>query len=135
MKIVLKTVTISGSYHRHFDHILAVRKKLLALGLGVLHPPTTVPVNPKKEFVYLKGEESLPPSQIENNRLALINRSDGLVVCDPEGYIGASVLLEIGYAHALKKPVIFTEKPKEFILKVLPFKVGLKNLARINAKD
>jgi len=118
-------VTLSGSFRKHLDYILEIKKKLEIGGVMVLSPRFTVPKTPGVEFVVFQGEEGLPPLELERYHLNSIKNSDALIVCDPNGYVGASALLEIGFAHSLGKRIIFTEKPEEFILNNLPFEVGL----------
>jgi exopolyphosphatase/pppGpp-phosphohydrolase len=118
-------VTISGSFRKHLDYILKVRKQLVEKGVEVLSPRFTEPKNPGEEFVIFGGEEGLTPLQLERHHLDSIAKSDALIVCDPEGYVGASALIEIGYAHCLGKRIIFVEKPEEFMLNTLPSEVGL----------
>jgi hypothetical protein len=91
----------------------------------VLSPRFTTPKTPGVEFVVFQGEEGLSPLELERYHLNSIKNSDALIVCDPNGYVGASALLEIGFTHSLGKRIIFTEKPEEFILNNLPFEVGL----------
>jgi len=57
--------------------------------------------------------------------LKSIINSDALIVCDPDGYAGASTLIEIGFASMLGKRIIFLEKPEEFMLNVFPAETGL----------
>lgn len=46
--------------------------------------------------------------------------SDIVYICNPTGYLGASVMLELGYLLASNKEVIFMEKPSEpIILQIL----------------
>jgi len=118
-------VTISGSFRKHLDYILKIRKQLVEKGVEVLSPRFTEPKNPGEEFVVFGGEEELTPLQLERHHLDSIAKSDALIVCDPEGYVGASALIEIGYAHFLGKRIIFTEKPEEFMLNTLPAEAGL----------
>ncbi len=118
-------VTISGSFRKHLDYILKVRKQLVEKGVEVLSPRFTEPKNPGEEFVVFGGEEGLTPLQLERHHLDSIAKSDALIVCDPDGYVGASALIEIGYAHCLGKRIIFVEKPEEFMLNTLPAEVGL----------
>jgi len=118
-------VTISGSFRKHLDYILEVKNYLESMGAKVLSPRFSKPKNPGDNFVIFEGEEGLSPLQIERYHLSSIEKSDVLIVCDPKGYVGASALLKIGYAHALGKRIIFTEKPEEFILNVLPAEIGL----------
>lgn len=118
-------VTISGSFRKHLEYILKVRKQLVEQGTEVLSPRFTEPKNPGEEFVVFSGEEDMSPLELERHHLHSIEQCDALIVCDPEGYVGASALIEIGYAHALGKRIIFVEKPEEFMLNTLPAEVGL----------
>ncbi|GIW66471.1 MAG: hypothetical protein KatS3mg095_0369 [Candidatus Parcubacteria bacterium] len=118
-------VTISGSFRKHLDYILKIKKELENKGVHILSPRFEEPKNPGEEFVIFSGEEGLSPLELERYHLNSIENSDALIVCSPNGYVGASALLEIGYAHSLGKRIIFTEKPEEFILNQLPHEVGL----------
>lgn len=115
-----RRVTISGSFRKYLEYILKVRKQLVAEGTEVLSPRFTEPKNPGEEFVVFSGEEGMSPLELESHHLHSIEQCDALIVCDPEGYVGASALIEIGYAQSLGKRVIFAEKPEEFMLNILP---------------
>lgn len=120
-----RQVTISGSFRKHLKQILELKKFFLKQGVKVLSLRFTDPKNPGDEFVIFTGEENLTPLELERYHLKSISRSDALIVCDPEGYVGASALVEIGYAQALSKRIIFTEKPNEFKLQIMPAEIGL----------
>lgn len=95
-------VTLSGSFRKHLEEMAKVKKAL-----------------EKKNVIVLNAIGR------EEDNLETIKKSDVLIVCDPAGYVGASALIEIGYAYALGKRIIFTEKPEEFLLNTLPFEIGL----------
>lgn len=121
-------VTISGSFRKHLDYILKIKTELESTGAKVLSPRSTEPKNPGEKFekfVVFSGEEGLSPLALERHHLKSITESDALIVCDPEGYVGASALLEIGFANAIGKRIIFVEKPEEFMLNTLPAEIGL----------
>lgn len=118
-------VTLSGSFRKHLPYILDVKDRLEKTGAIVLSPRFTKPNNPGEEFVVFTGEEGKSPLELERHHLDSIDKSDALVVCDPEGYVGASALIEIGYANSLGKRIIFVEKPQEFMLNTLPCEIGL----------
>lgn len=118
-------VTLSGSFRKHLDYILKIKKELEASGVKVLSPRFIEPKNPGEEFVIFSGKEGLSPLELERYHLNSIINSDALIVCDPDGYVEASALLEIGFAQSLGKRIIFTEKPQEFILNNLPAEFGL----------
>lgn len=61
----------------------------------------------------------------------LLPDADLLYVIDRDGYTGTSVCLEVGFATALKIPVVFSEVPKEDALKALSAgTVTLEDLSR-----
>lgn len=120
-----KYVTISGSFRKHLSYIIKVKEELEKKGTTILSPRFITPKNPDSEFVIFDGEEGLTPLQLERYHLNSITKSDALIVCNPQGYVGASSLIEIGYAQALAKRIIFTEKPEEFMLNTLPAEIGL----------
>ncbi len=121
----LRYATLSGSFRKHLDYILGIKQQLESSGIRILSPRFTEPKNPGETFFVFTGEEGLSPLELERHHLKSIADSDALVVCDPNGYVGASALLEIGYAHALGKRIIFAEKPEEFMLNTLPAEIGL----------
>lgn len=118
-------VTLSGSFRKHLDYILKIKAKLESSGAKILSPRFTEPKNPKETFVIFNGEEGLTPLELERHRLNSIEKSDTLIVCDPEGYVGASALIEIGYANSLGKRIVFMEKPEEFMLNTLPAEIEI----------
>ena len=118
-------ITISGSFRKHLNDILKIKKELETQGTKVLSPRFTEPKNPGEKFVVFAGEENMTPLELENHHLKSIARSDALIVCDPDGYVGSSALIEIGFANSMGKRIIFLEKPKEFMLNTLPAEVGL----------
>lgn len=120
-----RRVTISGSFRKHLEYILKIRHRLIEMGIEVLSPRFIAPQNPGDEFVIFSGEEGMSPLELERHHLHAIEQSDALVVCDPAGYVGASALIEIGYAQALGKRIIFMERPEEFMLNTLPCEIGL----------
>lgn len=120
-----RSVTISGSFRKHLEYILKVRKQFIDKNIQVLSPRFTEPENPGEEFVVFTGEAGLTPLELERHHLDSINKSDALIVCDPQGYVGASSLIEIGYAQSINKRIVFTEKPEEFMLNTLPSEIGI----------
>lgn len=118
-------VTISGSFRKHLDYILKIKSDLEKNCVKVLSPRFIAPQNPGEEFVVFNGEEGQSPLNLERHHLDSISKSDALIVCNPDGYVDASSLIEIGYASSIGKRIIFTEEPEEFMLKTLPHEVGL----------
>jgi len=125
MRQEFRQVTISGSFRKHLTHISKLRRHLVSQNIKVLSPRFIEPKNPNHEFVIFEGEENMTPLELERHHLRAILDSDALIVCNPEGYVGASAMLEIGFSHSHGKRIIFTEVPEEFMLNTLPAEIGL----------
>ena len=70
----------------------------------------------QEDFVILKSDDIKSVKDLEQKHLDAIQKADFLYVCDPGGYIGRSVSMEIGYAHALGRPIYALEKPEDAML-------------------
>ncbi|MBQ1047079.1 hypothetical protein KBX50_01115 [Micromonospora sp. C51] len=76
--------------------------------------------------------------QLTRDFLAKIAKSDAIFVVANGGYAGVSVCIEVGYAVAQGKVVLFSEQPTEFALRALVDTVipieeigpGLRSVAR-----
>ena len=106
-------VVLSGSYRKDFQALRAVYEELLDLGCNVLSPSNVIPEREVDGFVFMKGEESQSPDAIEGRHLDAIQRANFVWLHTPEGYIGPTASLEIGFARALGIPVFSREKVKD----------------------
>ena len=120
-----RRVVLSGSFRKHLEYIINIKHILEEQNTEVLSPRFEELKSSNEEFVVVQGEEELPSLDLERYHLDAIDKCDALIVCSQNGYVGASTLLEIGYAQAIRKRIIFTEMPEEFILQTLPAEVGL----------
>ena len=118
-----QSVTLSGSFRKHLDFINKVKTNLEVQNVKILSPRFAIPKNPGEEFVIFEGEENQSPLELEKHHLDSIKNCDCLVVCNENGYVGASALIEIGFANSLNKNIIFMEKPTEFMLQTLPHQI------------
>ena len=120
-----RSVVLTGSYRKYWSYISKVKQNLLENGVKVLSPRYDTIKNPGADFIEFEGEENMSPLEIMRYHLSMIGSSDALIVCDVDGYVGASTLMEIGYAHGIDKRIIFTEKPEEYSLQIVPAEIGL----------
>lgn len=70
-------------------------------------------------FPNLDGEKNPDAKTLKryaDDCFVAIDSSDALYVFCPNGHIGTSVSLEIGYAHARQLPIIFSEPPTDLSL-------------------
>jgi NTP pyrophosphatase (non-canonical NTP hydrolase) len=98
-------VVLSGSYRKDFEALKATYEELLDLGCSVLSPSSVNAVSEIDGFVYMKGEETQAPGQIESRHLDAIQRAQFIWLHAPEGYVGPTAALEVGFAHAIGVPV------------------------------
>lgn len=125
IKQEFRSVVISGSYRKHLDEISELKEELEKENTHILSPRYKNPINKGEEFIVFDEEEGMSLLEIERYHLNSIDECDALIVCNPGGYVGASVQMEIGFAFAKNKRIIFTEKPSEKILTTMPLEIGL----------
>jgi nucleoside 2-deoxyribosyltransferase len=89
--------------------VLAPDKGWLYIPPQKIHNPTDY------EFRLLPSEEGMSIKEIEDDFLSSVRKSDFLYVVNPEGYIGETVSMEIGFALALDIPVFLQEKMSQFL--------------------
>lgn len=116
-------VTISGSYHKHLDAVLAAREAFSAAGADVLRPSSAEVLEDEGVFVRLEGDPD-DAAAAHGAQLQAIRRSHLLYVVNPGGYSGTNVTLEIGFAGALGVPICFSERPFEPAMEALAAFVG-----------
>ena len=110
-------IVISGSFRRYFDGISETVKAFEALGIEVLSPKASKVINPGEEFAVLETDDTSDPKTLEQRHLDAITAADALYIYNPDGYIGDSSKMELGWAIALGKPVFCKELVADSTLK------------------
>lgn len=118
------TIVISGSFRKHIQGIQEKIREFEALGISVLSPKASKVINPKEEFAILETDDTAEPKTLEQRHLDAIYESDALYIYNPDGYLGASATMELGWALALGKPVYAKETPQDFTLKLFSGKIA-----------
>jgi hypothetical protein len=106
------TTTISGSF-KFKPEIDTIIEEFTGLNVLVLAPekgwlllPTRIHLKFSDEvFKPLPSERDKPIKVVEDEFLSAIKKSDFLYVVCPDGYVGNSSMMEIGFAIALGIPV------------------------------
>ena len=93
----MKTVCICGSF-RHYDGMLALRDTLLAIGASCEWPTTELRRDPRT-----MTEEEAKAAILAH--LQRMDPADLILIYNKDGYVGNSVVMEIGYAYARRKPL------------------------------
>lgn len=112
------TIVVSGSFRKHFKAITEKIREMEKLGIKVLSPKVSKVVNPEDEFVVLETDNTTDPKILEQYHLNAIYKADALYIYNPNGYIGASTTMELGWAMALGKPIYVKEVVEDFTLKL-----------------
>jgi NTP pyrophosphatase (non-canonical NTP hydrolase) len=109
-------VVISGSYRKDFESLRRTFEEFRDLGCKILSPSNVSIVSELDGFVYMKGEETETPENIEDRHLSAIQKANFVWLHTPEGYVGPSAALEVGFAHAAGVPVYARELPNDKVL-------------------
>ncbi len=124
------SVVVSGSFRRYFDGISETVRTFESLGMDVLSPKASRVVNPDEEFAVLETDDTSDPQTLEQRHLDAITAADALYLYNPEGYIGDSSKMELGWAIALGKPVFCKELVADATLKFFCGKVSTPEQAK-----
>lgn len=104
--------TVSGSFNKSLADIFNKVAEFESKGVTILSPRIADVKERRNGFIVLEGDEG-SAADIELSHLGAISHSDFLYVMNPDGYVGRSVALEIGYALARGIPIFSFESPKE----------------------
>jgi NTP pyrophosphatase (non-canonical NTP hydrolase) len=105
LKTAPTEVVISGSYRKDNEGLRNVYQELQDLGCRILSPSNVHIVSEADGFVFMEGEQRELPANIELRHLNAIQEAQFVWLHAPEGYVGLSAALEVGFAHAIGIPV------------------------------
>lgn len=112
-------IVISGSFRKDLAGLSREFDELRDLGFQILSPTNTTAVSEEDGFVFMKGEETSAPESIELRHLDAIRRAAFVWLHAPDGYVGPSAALEVGFARAFGIPVYSRTIPAEKVLQNL----------------
>jgi NTP pyrophosphatase (non-canonical NTP hydrolase) len=113
-----KTIVISGSFSRHYDEIKKLIAEFEAIGIEVLSPKASKIINPGEKFAILETDDTDDFRVLEQRHLDAISKADAFYLCNPDGYLGDSVKLELGWALASGKPIFCIVPATDVTLKL-----------------
>jgi hypothetical protein len=117
-------VTVSGSFKRHLGAIQKVVHALLDAGAVVLSPADPRIVDAFGEFVFVHSDVRRSIKGVQNRHLQGIRHSDFLWLVCPDGYVGQSAAMELGFAVANGTPVYSDVAPTDWTLRQYVTPVG-----------
>ncbi|MCX5854610.1 MAG: nucleoside 2-deoxyribosyltransferase, partial [Deltaproteobacteria bacterium] len=102
-----RTTVISGSFRRNYSNIIKLLKMITCTKkITVLSPAESRVINSNADFVLLESDsKEASIKEIEDKHLDAIKQADFLVVSVPDGKLGYSTLIEMGFAIAFDKPI------------------------------
>jgi hypothetical protein len=116
-RVTRVTATVSGSFHRSMGAIQDAVYALTDLGVTVLSPSDPRVVDEFGDFLFVASDYTRALRLVESRHLAAIKASDFVWLVAPDGYIGQSAAMEIGYAVATNTPVYSLDVPTDLTLR------------------
>ncbi len=104
-------VVLCGTFRKDVSGLRRSFEQLKDLGFTVLSPTNVDIVNEKNGFVYMHGEETQTAEDLELKHLDAIERARLVWLHAPDGYVGPTAALELGFARASGIPVFSTSPP------------------------
>ena len=108
---------VSGSFHRHLEAITAAVHELMALSVRVLSPADPRVVARQGEFLFVASDRITSVRLVQDRHLESIRAADFLWIVCPDGYVGQSASMEIGFAGAVGVPIFATHQPADLTLR------------------
>jgi NTP pyrophosphatase (non-canonical NTP hydrolase) len=101
-------VVLCGTYRKDVEGLRRSFEQLKDLGFNVLSPSSVDITSEENGFVYMHGEQTETPENLELRHLEAIQRARLVWLHAPDGYVGPTAALELGFARASGIPVFST---------------------------
>jgi hypothetical protein len=108
---------VSGSFHRHMEAIAVAVRELEALSIRVLSPADPRIVAAQGEFLFVASDPVRSVRLVQDRHLESIRAADFLWLICPDGYVGQSASMEVGFAAAVRVPIFATRAPSDLTLR------------------
>ena len=110
------TATVSGSFHRHMEAITTAVHELADLSVHILSPADPRIVAFQGEFLFVASDPVRSVRLVQDRHLESILAANFLWLVCPDGYVGQSASMEIGYAVREGVPIFATHAPADLTL-------------------
>jgi len=111
------TATVSGSFHRHMEAITVAVRDLATLSVRVLSPADPRIVAAQGEFLFVASDRVRSVRLVQDRHLESIRAANFLWLVCPDGYLGQSASMEVGFAAAAGVPIFATHVPCDLTLR------------------
>jgi hypothetical protein len=109
-------VTVSGSFHKHIRAIKEAVGDFTEMKIQVLSPADPRVVDSVGQFLFVASDKHRSIRLVQDRHLSAIVYSDFLWLVAPDGYIGQSASLELGFAIAYGIPIFSEVIPPDLTL-------------------
>ena len=109
------TVALCGSFRRDPGGLRADYETLIAAGCRVLSPADIEWAAEQNGFVFAAEEIGGDPAEIEQRHLGAMRTAHFVWLHAPDGYVGRSAAMEVGYAHALGLSIFTQTLPTDIV--------------------
>lgn len=110
-------VAVSGSFHRHMESIASAVRELARRSVRVLSPADPRVVAQQGEFLFVASDRVRSVRLVQDRHLECIRVADLLWLVCPDGYVGQSASMEVGFAAAAGVPIYSTHAPSDLTLR------------------
>jgi hypothetical protein len=110
-------VTVSGSFRQAMGAVQAVVEEFANRDALVLSPADPRVVDAFGDFVFVASDRVRHIRTVQGRHFAAIAASDFLWLVAPDGYVGVSAAMEIGYAVSRDIPVFSSEVPSDLTVR------------------
>ena len=111
------TATVSGSFHRHMEAISSAVYELASLSVRVLSPADPRVVAAQGEFLFVASDRVRSVRLVQDRHLESIRAANFLWLICPDGYVGQSASMEVGFAAGVGVPIFATRAPSDLTLR------------------
>lgn len=109
-------VAICGSFRRDLGALRQEHQEFKEAGCTVLSPADLNFVGEIDGFVLGKGDAGKSTAEIEEFHLQAMEKADLVWLHCPQGYVGSSAAMELGFARAVGLRVFSAEQPQDVTL-------------------
>jgi hypothetical protein len=117
-------VTVSGSFRRHLSAIQDAVQALTDEGAIVLSPSDPRIVDAFGDFVFVSSDRRRSIKGIQARHLDAIAHSEFLWLVCPDGYVGQSAAMEVGFAVAAGTRIFADVAPSDWTIRQFVTPVG-----------
>jgi hypothetical protein len=110
-------VTVSGSFRRAMGAVQSAVEEFADRGALVLSPADPRVVDQFGDFVYVASDRVRHIRTVQSRHLVAVGASDFLWLVAPEGYVGVSAAMEVGFAASEGIPIFSAEVPSDLTLR------------------